>query len=179
MTGASRPDPPDVVRVCFVCLGNICRSPTAEGVMRRLAEEAGWDHQLEIDSAGTAAFHVGDPPDRRSIAEAGRRGVDLRPLRARQFHRGDFEWFDLVVAMDERNHGDLVHLAPDHAAAAKVVMLRAFDPAVDPAARPADLDVPDPYSGGPDGFAHVFDLIDAACRGLLDHLVDQRTATQE
>ncbi len=167
--------PRPVVRVCFVCLGNICRSPTAEGVMRRLVEEAGLSDRIELDSAGTAAYHVGHGPDRRSVGEAGRRGVDLSALRARQFHRGDFEWFDLVVAMDERNHGDLVHLAPDRAAADKVVMLRQFDPAAGAADRSADLDVPDPYSGGPAGFARVFDLIDAACRGLLDHLRERAT----
>jgi protein-tyrosine phosphatase len=154
-------------RLLFVCLGNICRSPTAEGVMRSLVAEAGLDGQIVVDSAGTAGWHIGDPPDRRSQAEARGRGVDLSGLRGRQVAVHDFEQFDLLLAMDADNHLDLVSLAPDADARAKVRLLREFDPA---AVAAGELEVPDPYYGGPDGFALVFDAIERACRGLLDHL---------
>lgn len=165
------------VRICFVCLGNICRSPSAEGVMAKLVADAGLAGAIELDSAGTGGWHVGDPPDERAIAAAGRRGIDLRHLRGRQVHAGDFAWFDLLVAMDRRNLGDLHDLAPDPELRPRAVLLRSFDPASSrgPGGRPADpdrgeLDVPDPYYGGPDGFDHVLDLLEAACTGLLDHV---------
>ena len=153
-----------IIRVCFVCLGNICRSPTAEGVFRHLVAEAGCADAFEIDSAGTAAYHAGERPDRRSQATARARGVEL-PGRARQFVREDFARFDHVLAMDDDNYGALVRLAPDEAARAKVALLRSFDPAAPPRA-----EVPDPYFGGPDGFDRVFDICMAACRGLLARL---------
>lgn len=160
---------PDV-RVCFVCLGNICRSPTAEAVMATLVEEAGLAARIEVDSAGTAGWHIGEPPDERSTAEARRRGVVMRSV-GRQFHVGDFEYFDYVVAMDLANRADLLDLARSDEHAARIHLLRSFDPASVAAARAEeDLVVGDPYYGGPDGFALVFDQIDAACRGLLDHL---------
>lgn len=174
---ATRDDDDDVVRLCFVCLGNICRSPTAEGVMRRLVTDAGLDDRIEIDSAGTGAWHVGNAADERSRQEARRRGVELTS-RARQFHPGDFYRFDLVLAMDRRNLTDLHDLAPEAALRDKVHLLRAFDPMALRAAHdgPHDhhshahsLDVPDPYYDD-DGFAVVFDMVDAACRGLLDHV---------
>jgi protein-tyrosine phosphatase len=191
-TSAEAPDEPDdpdepVVRVCFVCLGNICRSPTAEAVMRHLVGEAGLDQHIEIDSAGTAAYHVGDPPDRRSAAEAERRGVPMTG-QARRFHPGDFEYYDLVLAMDSANLADLRDLARTPAHRDKVRLLRTFDsgivdraedraddgpPGSDPGWDRLDLDVPDPYYGEGDGFALVFDLVDAACRGLLDHLREE------
>jgi protein-tyrosine phosphatase len=151
----------------FVCLGNICRSPTAEGVMRALLDDAAIEGVL-VDSAGTAGWHVGDAPDRRSVAEARSRGVDLTGLRGRQVNAADFERFDLLIAMDGDNEADLRRLAPDEAARGKVVLLRSFDPA---AVAAGELDVPDPYYGGPDGFALVFDAIGAACQGLLDRVV--------
>lgn len=159
--------PSDPFRICFVCLGNICRSPTAEAVMLQLVDDAGLSDRIEIDSAGTGGWHVGDPPDERAGAEARRRGLTMTS-RARQFHPGDFDHFDLVVAMDRNNLRDLHDLthAPPHRD--KVVLLRSFDPAHDPSA--GDDDVPDPYYGGHDGFRDVFDLVDAACRGLLDHV---------
>ncbi|MCZ7527160.1 MAG: low molecular weight phosphotyrosine protein phosphatase [Acidimicrobiia bacterium] len=150
------------VRLCFVCLGNICRSPTAAGLMRHHVRLAGLEEAVEIESAGTGSWHVGGPPDRRALAEACRRGVEL-DHRARQFVATDFARFDLVLAMDHANVADLLALAPDADAAAKVRLLRSFDPAAD-----GDLAVPDPYYEG--GFAHVFDLLDAACRGLLETL---------
>jgi len=164
------------VRICFVCLGNICRSPTAEGVMVRRVADAGLADRIEVDSAGTGAWHVGEPADRRSAAEARRRGIELTS-RARQFHPGDFERFDLVVAMDRRNYTDLLDLAPAVHRGDRVTLLRTFDPVLglvgaDPDDhRRVDLDVPDPYYGEGDGFARVFDIVDAACAGLLDHLV--------
>jgi protein-tyrosine phosphatase len=155
-----------MVRVLFVCLGNICRSPTAEAVMARLVVDAGLDAQIELDSAGTGAWHVGSPPDERATAAAARRGIPTRGL-ARQVTAEDFATFDLVVAMDRENLRDLRGVAPSAEAAARVRLLREFDPASDGA---ADLDVPDPYYGGPDGFGRVLDLVEAACAGLLAEL---------
>jgi len=157
-------------RVLFVCLGNICRSPTAEGVLRRLITDADLEGAVVVDSAGTAGWHEGDPPDRRSQSEARGRGVDLSGLRGRQVRAHDFERFDLLLAMDAENLRDLLDLAPDDAARAKVRLLREFDPA---AVAAGDLDVPDPYYGGPDGFAHVYDAVEAACRGLLATLTER------
>jgi protein-tyrosine phosphatase len=158
-----------MTRILFVCLGNICRSPTAEAVMAQLVADAGLEHEIEIDSAGTGAWHVGNPPDARATAAAARRGIAMRGV-ARQVTPDDFDRFDLIVAMDEDNRRALLELAraaadPD-AAAARVRKLREFDPdGGDP-----DLDVPDPYYGGDEGFEHVLDLVEAACGGLLDEL---------
>ncbi|MFN8038306.1 MAG: low molecular weight protein-tyrosine-phosphatase [Acidimicrobiales bacterium] len=176
--GADGPQPDaEPVRVCFVCLGNICRSPTAEAVMARLVRDAGLDGRIEVDSAGTGGWHVGDPPDDRARAEARRRGIEMSS-RARQLHVGDLAFFDLVVAMDRRNLADVHDLALEPAHRDKVVLLRTFDPATaDEAADTDALDVPDPYYGGPDGFARVFDLVEAACRGLLAHLEEQHLGT--
>ena len=159
------------VAVCFVCLGNICRSPTAEGIFRRLLDDHDLGDAVLVDSAGTGGWHVGSPPDDRATAEAARRGVDLTPLRARQLHPGDLAAFDLVLTMDSSNHVDVLDLATSPDERAKVRLLRAFDPAAadDADWRRGELDVPDPYFGD-DGFALVFDLVDAACRGLLDHV---------
>ena len=149
-------------RLCFVCMGNICRSPTAEAVMADLVRREGLDGAVTVESAGTGDWHVGDPPDARAAAEAARRGIPMRGT-ARQFRRGDFGRYDLVLAMDEDNARALRRLAPDDAARGKVRLLRSFDPA----AR-GDLSVPDPYYGGAEGFSRVFDMVDSACRGLLD-----------
>jgi protein-tyrosine phosphatase len=154
-----------VARVLFVCMGNICRSPTAEGVMRGLVAEAGLTDRIELDSAGTGGWHVGASPDSRAVAAAARRGIRVSGA-ARQVRRADFDDFDLLLAADADNARDLRRIAPDDQAAAKVRLLREFDPAGDG----KDLDVPDPYYGGGDGFGHVLDLVDAACRGLLDDL---------
>ena len=151
-------------RVLFVCMGNICRSPTAEGVMRGLVEEAGLSDQIVLDSAGTGGWHVGASPDRRSVAAAARRGIHVEGA-ARQVRRADFDEFDLLVALDSANARDLRRLAPDESARAKIRLLREFDPA-----SAGDLDVPDPYYGAHDGFGRVLDLVDAACRGLLAEL---------
>jgi protein-tyrosine phosphatase len=152
-----------VVTLCFVCLGNICRSPTAEGVMRHLVREAGLEHRIKVESAGTAGYHCGDAPDRRARAAAKRRGIEVSGA-ARQFQRSDWQRCDYVLAMDHSNHEDLAAIAPPEARA-KLHLLRSFDPA-----SPAGADVPDPYYGGDDGFDHVLDLCIAACKPLLERI---------
>jgi protein-tyrosine phosphatase len=150
--------------VSFVCMGNICRSPTAEAIMRHLVREAGLEGAITVDSAGTGAWHVGEERDRRSRAAAKKRGMPISGP-ARQFARGDFDRFDLVLALDEENARDLRRLAPTDEARAKVRLLREFDADAAPGA-----EVPDPYYGGPEGFEAVFDICLGACRGLLEHL---------
>ncbi|HUP05714.1 MAG TPA: low molecular weight protein-tyrosine-phosphatase, partial [Caldimonas sp.] len=145
------------VRLLFVCLGNICRSPTAEGVMRALVQREGLDGAVAVDSAGTGSWHVGSPPDTRAAAAARARGLALGG-RARQVRREDFAEFDLLLAMDGENAHELQRLAPDEAARAKVRLLREFDPRGDGAA----LEVPDPYFGAAGGFEEVLDLVQAA-----------------
>jgi protein-tyrosine phosphatase len=152
------------MRILFVCMGNICRSPTAEGVMRRLVSQAGLADRVEIESAGIGGWHAGEPPDERATAAAGRRGITLSGA-AQQVTPDDFRRFDLLIALDRANVRDLLAIAPDDDAAEKVRLLREFDPAAS-----SDLDVPDPYYGGERGFETVLDLVEAACRGLLDEL---------
>jgi protein-tyrosine phosphatase len=152
------------MRLLFVCMGNICRSPTAEGMMRHVLSEAGLDSRVEVDSAGTGAWHAGDPADPRARAAAARRGIDLHSI-ARQVTREDLDSFDLILAADAENQRDLMQLAgEDPARRAKVRRLREFDSA---SVKAGELDVPDPYYGGADGFDQVLDIVDAACRGLL------------
>jgi protein-tyrosine phosphatase len=154
------------VRLLFVCLGNICRSPMAEGAMRALVREAGLEDRIELDSAGTGSWHVGSPPDGRATAAAADRGVVLEGA-ARRVRVEDFYDFDLLLAMDASNLDDLRTLAPDGEGRAKVRLLREFDPASDGS---EDLDVPDPYYGDGDGFERVLDHVQAACAGLLEQL---------
>ncbi len=151
------------MKLLFVCLGNICRSPTAEGVMRGLVAEAGLEDRIEIDSAGTGGWHVGAPPDARATEAARRRGLTLDGA-ARRVTPDDFAEFDLILAMDRDNVEALKAVAPDDPGRAKVRLLREYDPASRGA---PDLDVPDPYYGGPAGFDVVLDQVEAACRGLL------------
>jgi protein-tyrosine phosphatase len=155
--------PAQEMRLLFVCLGNICRSPTAEGVMRSLVDEAGLGDRVELDSAGTGAWHVGSPPDARASAAAETRGVHLDG-HARQIRRTDFEDFDLLLAMDTSNMRELRQLAPGPQERKKVRLLRDFDPA---SAHTEDRDVPDPFYGGDGGFDKVFEMVHAACEGLL------------
>jgi protein-tyrosine phosphatase len=154
------------MRILFVCMGNICRSPTAEAVMRGLLRAEGLEHDVTLDSAGTGGWHAGAPPDARAVAAARSRDLVVEGA-ARQVTADDFDDFDLVLAMDRDNERELLARAPDRAARAKVRLLREFDPA---AVAAGDLDVPDPYYGGPNGFDHVLDLVEAACRGLLDEV---------
>lgn len=133
--------------------------------MRSRVAAAGLDGEVTVESAGTGAWHLGEPSDRRAIGEARRRGIAMEG-RAQQFTPADFPRFDLVLAMDRRNAADLRGIAPTRADAAKVRLLREFDPS----ASADDLDVPDPYFGGADGFEEVFDMVERACVGLLRHL---------
>ena len=157
----------DMIPICFVCLGNICRSPTAEGIFIHLVDEAGLQDAFFIDSAGTSGWHEGERADRRSRATAEARGVPL-PSRSRRFTSDDFERFEYVIAMDDSNLAALERMAPNADAAGRVHMLRAFDPD-----SPTGANVPDPYYGGDSGFDDVFDICDAGCRGLLRHLREQ------
>jgi protein-tyrosine phosphatase len=162
-------------RVLFVCLGNICRSPTAEGVMRALVAREGLSDSIQLESAGTGGWHVGSAPDERATAAALARGVELEG-RARQVRPEDFDEFDLLLAMDGENLRELRRLASDEEQRAKVRLLREFDPASAPrgagvdAGAGGELDVPDPYYGGVDGFDEVFELVRAACEGLLEQI---------
>src|SRR5690242_12012351 len=132
-----------MTRVLFVCMGNICRSPTAEGVFRRLVHDEGLEDEIEIDSAGTGGWHVGEPPDARATEAARRRGIELDGA-ARQCSPADFDRYDLILAMDNENRAELERIAPDDDARAKVRLFREFDPASNGS---GDLDVPDPYFG--------------------------------
>lgn len=151
------------VSVCFVCLGNICRSPTAEGIFIQLVEQAGLSDRFVIDSAGTSAYHEGEQADPRSRRYAESRGVTL-PSISRLFVAEDFARFDYVIAMDSRNHRDMERLASIEQRS-KLHMLRSFD-----RQHRGSLDVPDPYYGAGDGFARVFDICHAGCTGLLEHI---------
>jgi protein-tyrosine phosphatase len=157
------------MRVLFICLGNICRSPTAEGVVRSLAAREAPELPLEVDSAGTAGYHVGEPPDPRMRHAAARRGYDLSGLRARVVEPGDFERFDLILAMDQDNLRVLKRRAPGHAHE----RLRLF---LEFAPEAGTTEVPDPYYGGTKGFEEVLDLVECAARGLLAHLRQLRAA---
>ncbi|MDX1486020.1 MAG: low molecular weight protein-tyrosine-phosphatase [Alphaproteobacteria bacterium] len=152
-----------MVRVLFVCLGNICRSPTAQGVFEGLVERQGLAHAVGADSAGTGSWHIGKPPDRRALEAARRRGIDLSRYRARQVVAEDFHRFDLVLAMDRDNHRALQRIAPG-GPAARLGKFMDFAPAF------SIDDVPDPYYGGVQGFETVLDMIEAGSRGLLDHI---------
>jgi len=147
------------MKVLFVCMGNICRSPTAEGVFRQRVEQAGLRDRIEIDSAGTGDWHVGKAPDARACDAAGRRGYQLAALRARQVRSEDFERFDLILAMDHDNLARLQVLRSDRGQAELDLLLRRYGLGSDV--------VPDPYYGGADGFEKVLDLIEQACDALL------------
>jgi protein-tyrosine phosphatase len=153
------------VKVLFVCMGNICRSPTAHGVFRRLVEEAGLHEHIEIDSAGTHAYHVGEPPDTRAQETARRRGIDLSDLRARRAAPEDFLEYDYVLAMDQENYHALSAICPEGRDLEKRLTLL-MDYA--PGARLRE--VPDPYYGGAGGFESVFDMVEEAAQGLLESI---------
>ena len=147
------------MRVLFVCLGNICRSPTAEGVLLHKLREAGLAAAVQVDSAGTGDWHVGKAPDARTRVAAQRRGYDLSQLRARQVAAEDFGRFDLILAMDENNLANLRGLRPAGAGAELDLFLRRYQLALD--------EVPDPYYGGEEGFEAVLDLVEQACDALI------------
>ena len=149
--------------VLFVCLGNICRSPTAEGVFRAAVERAGLAHRIAMDSAGLGDWHVGSPPDRRAIQAARRRGYDLAPLRGRQIGVADFRRFGWILAMDAANMDALTAMTPPDFGG-HLGLLLDFAPEL------GVREVPDPYYGGPDGFDRVLDLVEAATAGLLARL---------
>ncbi|MFZ1686502.1 MAG: low molecular weight protein-tyrosine-phosphatase [Flavobacteriales bacterium] len=148
------------MKILMVCLGNICRSPMAEGVLRHLAQQRGI--HIEVDSAGTADYHVGDAPDKRARTATQRKGISIEHLRGRQVEMADFARFDLLLAMDKSNHSDLLQLAPDDASKEKVKLMMAF------ANKTSTGEVPDPYYGPDEGFDETFALLENACNGLLD-----------
>ncbi|HEX7966018.1 MAG TPA: low molecular weight protein-tyrosine-phosphatase [Gammaproteobacteria bacterium] len=151
------------VSVLFVCMGNICRSPTAEGVFRKLHAELAPELDIHIDSAGTHAYHIGDPPDPRSHAAALKRGVDISSHRGRQARAQDFHDFDYVIAMDSENLRRLASLRPKDARA-ELRLLLEYSPEA------GITDVPDPYYGGAGGFERVLDLVEQGCRALLEEI---------
>lgn len=155
---------PEESSVLFVCTGNICRSPTAEGIFRKLVADAGMANAIRADSAGTHAYHVGEPPDPRTQATAATRGYDLSDLRARKVEQADFDRFDLILAMDRDHHAILARMAQP-SAAHKLKLMMSY------ARRFKEQEVPDPYYGGPQGFERVLDMLEDAARGLLESLL--------
>lgn len=150
--------------VLFVCMGNICRSPTAEGVFRDLVSRSGLDNAIRIDSAGTHSYHIGKSPDARASAAAAQRGYDLSPLRGRQVSEQDFLVFDYILAMDQENLSNLKRICPagqEHKVTLFLEHSRSF----------SEREVPDPYYGGAQGFEHVLDMVEDAAQGLLDKLI--------
>ncbi|MEN8375698.1 MAG: low molecular weight protein-tyrosine-phosphatase [Gemmatimonadota bacterium] len=162
----NEPSSGSATRVLFVCLGNICRSPVGEALFRHHAGGEGAAGAFEVDSAGTAAYHIGEPPDRRSAETALRRGVVVSG-RARRLEADDYYEFDHIVAMDRSNLAEIKARKPADATA-RVHLLRSFDPAADD-----DADVPDPYYGGPSGFDDVHDMVERSTRALLAHLIEE------
>ncbi len=157
----------DKVSVVFVCMGNICRSPTAEAVFRHYVENAGLTEYISIDSAGTHDYHIGSPPDLRTQRAAQQRGYDLSGLRGRQVEEDDFRRFDYVLAMDKANLAILDRLAPPDGSKKAQLFL-------DYARHHNEREVPDPYYGGADGFERVLDMVEDAAQGLLQHIRAQR-----
>ncbi|MEW6313268.1 MAG: low molecular weight protein-tyrosine-phosphatase [Pseudomonadota bacterium] len=156
-----------MIKVLFVCMGNICRSPTAEAVFRHQVELAGLDGHIHIDSAGTHDYHIGDPPDARAQRAAKKRGYDMSSLCGRQVGCDDFQHFDLILAMDRHNLDLLQRQCPPEYAT-KLRLFMEFSENYD------EMEVPDPYYGGGDGFERVLDLVEDAARGLLGELAAQR-----
>jgi protein-tyrosine phosphatase len=155
------------MRILFVCMGNICRSPSAEAVFRQVLRERAPDVAIEIDSAGTHDYHVGEAPDRRAIEAARRRGIDMSGLRARQVSLEDFAQFDLLLAMDEENRNELQRRAPVQYRE-RVRLFMEYAP------HAHSLVVPDPYYGGHQGFEEVLDLLELASVGLLEEILRAR-----
>lgn len=155
------------VRILFVCLGNICRSPAAEGVFRHLVQKRGLSGVIRVDSAGTGAWHVGEPPDQRMRATARGHGISLDGQKARQLVRADLDEFDLVLVMDRQNLADVLKIRKAGQASDHVRLFREFDP------EPDGLEVPDPYWSGADGFENVFHIIERTADSLLTWVEDR------
>lgn len=154
----------EAIAVLFVCLGNICRSPTAEVVMRHQLKQSGLEHRVQVDSAGTGAWHIGHPPDQRAMQAAAGRGYDMVSLRARRVSSRDLEAFDYIVAMDSSNQSDLQAMASAATQRSRICLMGDFSPAH------VGQSVPDPYHGGTEGFAHVLDMIEDCVAGLIRRL---------
>jgi protein-tyrosine phosphatase len=154
-------------KLLFVCLGNICRSPSAENIMRHLLKQRGLEHEILCDSAGTASYHIGSPPDRRMAAAASQQGIVLEG-QARQFRASDLAEFDLILAMDRSNYEDILALDPKGQYQHKVKLMCDF------CQHHSDREVPDPYYGGPEGFKYVIELLMDACEGLLKDLMSRK-----
>lgn len=155
-------------KLVFVCLGNICRSPTAEGIFIHKVKEAGLENYFYIDSAGTAAYHVGESANSRSQATANKRGIHL-PSKARRLEYTDLEEFDLILTMDSENFRNVKELDRKNRFTHKIKMMRDFDP------QPDNGEVPDPYYGGPEGFENVFNVLERSCEALLEELKPEIT----
>ena len=149
-------------KICFVCLGNICRSPTAEGLFQHIVDERGLSDYFEIDSSGTSAYHEGESANTKSQRTANEHGITLHS-KARRFKTFDLDYFDLIVAMDDENIANIKRMASDKHQH-KIVRMRDFDP------QPGDGQVPDPYYGGPEGFENVFQVVKRSCEHLLNEL---------
>ena len=157
-----------MINILFVCLGNICRSPLAEGVLTHLINEKGLDNQIHVDSCGTSDYHIGDSPDPRTIRNARENNIELTS-RARQFTVSDFEEFDYILAMDDSNYQNIVRLDPEGQYGDKVLLLRDHDP------ENRGADVPDPYFGGQDGFQDVFEIVNRSVNTFLDQLIEDHS----
>jgi protein-tyrosine phosphatase len=160
--------PMNKVRIVFVCMGNICRSPLAENVFRHLVRDRGLLDRFEIDSAGMTAYHEGEPPDARTAEVARRRGIEMSG-NSRPFKRQDLEQFDYIIVMDRENRAGVDRLQRGNHSQARVHYLREFDPEAE-----GDLDVPDPYYGGSSGFERVHDMVERSCEQLLDAIVAEQ-----
>ena len=156
------------MKLLFICLGNICRSPAAEGIMRQMVEERALSNDIIVDSAGIGSWHVGEMPDPRMRKHAARRGYDLSPLRARQFRSDDFQKFDYIIVMDEENYHDVMERGGVYADARKVLRMKDYF-----IRYKGQQSVPDPYYGGAEGFEQALDLIEDGCEGLLKDLVNK------
>ncbi len=154
-----------MTRVLFVCLGNICRSPMAEGLFKAKVKARGLERRFEVDSAGTSSYHVGDPPDPGSVKVAARVGVDISRDRSRQVTASDLQTFDYVIAMDRSNQRGLLQLGGEYEH--KIHLMRSFEPGAD------SLDTPDPWGGGIRSFERMYKIVDRAVDGLLEHILDQ------
>lgn len=164
---------PDTIRVMFVCLGNICRSPLAEGLFREQVRKAGLEDHFEIASSGTGHWHVGEPPDRRMRATAERQGLDISGQRAQQFETKDLERYDHIFVMDKSNLHDVLFLDEEDKHSGKVRLFREFDP------EPGDFQVPDPYQGGREGFENVYEIVERTAASILERLVEEYDLEEE